>query len=118
MLQRIRVAMETGTFQKLAGEVEVDETFIGGLARNMHKKGREAKIHGTGGADKTVVMGFLQRNGEVRAFVVADRKKPTGQGKVRENIEPGSEVFTDALRSYEGLSPEVRAMSPTAWKTS
>jgi transposase-like protein len=106
MLQRVRVAMETGTFQKISGEVEVDETFIGGLARNMHKKVREAKIHGTGGADKTAVMGVLGRKGEVRAFVVSNRKKGTLQAKVRENVEPGSEVFTDALRSYEGLSPE------------
>ncbi|HEX4961910.1 MAG TPA: IS1595 family transposase [Thermoanaerobaculia bacterium] len=106
MLQRVRVAMETGTFQKISGEVEVDETFIGGLARNMHKKVREAKIHGRGPNDKTAVMGVLERKGEVRAFVVSNRKKGTLQAKVRENVEPGSEVFTDALRSYEGLSPE------------
>ncbi|HEX3526353.1 MAG TPA: IS1595 family transposase [Thermoanaerobaculia bacterium] len=106
MLQRVRVAMETGTFQKIAGEVEVDETFIGGLAKNMHKKVREAKIHGTGPTDKTAVLGVLQRDGEVRAFVVENRKKKTLQAKVRENVEPGSEVFTDTLRSYEGLSPE------------
>ncbi len=106
MLQRVRVAMETGSFQKVAGEVEVDETFIGGLARNMHKKVREAKIHGTGPVDKTAVMGVLERKGEVRAFVVRNRKKSTLQAKVREHVKPGSEIFTDALRSYEGLSPE------------
>jgi transposase-like protein len=106
MLQRVRVAMETGTFQKIAGEVEVDETFIGGLARNMHKKVREAKIHGTGPTDKTAVMGVLERKGEVRAFVVKNRKKATLQAKIREHVAPGSEVFSDALRSYEGLAPE------------
>ena len=106
MLQRIRVAMETGSFHKVSGEVEIDETFIGGLARNMHKKVREAKIHGTGPTDKTAVMGVLERKGEVRAFVVKNRKKATLQAKVRENVAPGSEVFTDALRSYEGLAPE------------
>jgi len=106
MLQRVRVAMETGTFRKVTGEVEVDETFIGGLARNMHKKVREAKISGRGPKDKTAVMGVLEREGEVRAFVVDNRKKGTLQAKIRENVEPGSEVFTDALRSYEGLSPE------------
>jgi transposase-like protein len=106
MLQRVRVAMETGTFTKLVGEVEIDETFIGGLAKNMHKHVREAKIKSRGPADKTAVMGVLQRDGEVRAFVVENRKKPTLQGKVRENVEPGAEVFTDALRSYEGLAPE------------
>jgi transposase-like protein len=106
MLQRIRVAMETGSFHKVSGEVEIDETFIGGLARNMHKKVRAAKIHGTGPTDKTAVMGVLERKGEVRAFVVKNRKKTTLQAKVRENVAPGSEVFTDALRSYEGLAPE------------
>src|SRR5436305_4098316 len=106
MLQRVRVAMETGSYHKLTGPVEADETFIGGLAKNMHKKVREAKIHGTGPTDKTAVLGVLQRDGEVRAFVVDDRKKKTVQTKVRENVEPGSEVFTDTLRSYEGLSPE------------
>lgn len=40
LLHRIRLAMQTGTFQKLSGEVEVDETYIGGLARNMHKSKR------------------------------------------------------------------------------
>lgn len=106
MLQRVRVAMTTGTFQKLAGTVEADETFIGGLAKNMHKHVRAAKIHGRGPTDKTAVMGILQREGEVRAFVVTSRKKNPLQSKVRENVEPGSEVFTDTLRSYEGLSPE------------
>jgi transposase-like protein len=105
MLQRIRVAMETGSFHKVSGEVEIDETFIGGLARNMHKKVREAKIHGTNPTDKTAVMGLLERKGEVRAFVVKNRKKATLQAKVRENVASGSEVFTDALRSYEGLAP-------------
>jgi hypothetical protein len=57
MLQRIRLAMQTGTFEKAVGQVEVDETFIGGKARNMHKWVREEKITGTGGKDKTMVVG-------------------------------------------------------------
>ncbi len=60
MLQRVRIAMTTGTFQKLAGTVEADETFIGGLAKNMHKHVRAAKIHGRGPTDKTAVMGILK----------------------------------------------------------
>lgn len=90
----------------LTRSLEVDETFIGGLAKNMHKHVRAAKIHGRGPTDKTAVMGILERKGEVRAFVVTSRKKKPLQSKVRENVEPGSEVFTDTLRSYEGLSPE------------
>jgi hypothetical protein len=48
MLHRIRLAMQDGTFNKLGGEVEVDETFIGGKARNMHKAKRAEKITGYG----------------------------------------------------------------------
>jgi len=66
MLHRIRVAMQTGTFDKLDGAVEVDETFIGGKASNMHKDVRERKITGTGGKDKTVVVGIRQRDGIMR----------------------------------------------------
>jgi transposase-like protein len=106
MLQRIRLAMQTGTFERVAGRVEVDETFIGGKARNMHKWVREEKITGTGGKDKTTVVGVLQRGGKVRATVTDSRRKKPLQAHVREHVEPGAEVFTDALKSYEGLNPE------------
>src|SRR5205085_6868974 len=52
LLHRIRLAMQTGTFEKLSGEVEVDETYIGGKARFMHKDKREAKIQGRGSVGK------------------------------------------------------------------
>ena len=104
MLQRIRLAMQSGSFDKLDGEVEVDETFIGGKARNMHKRDRARKITGTGGKDKTVVFGVRQRGGEIRATVVPDTRRGTLHAQVRENVAHGSAVYTDALRSYSGLS--------------
>ena len=58
-----------------AVEVEVDETFIGGKARNMHLDVKKRRITGTGGHDKTVVIGALERGGKVRTQVVADRKR-------------------------------------------
>ena len=58
MLHRIRLAMQAGSFSRLAGEVEVDETFIGGRARFMHKDKREKKIKGTGGLGKAAVVGL------------------------------------------------------------
>src|SRR3954470_5505481 len=58
MLHRIRLAMQTGSFDKLDGEIEVDETFIGGKARNMHADVRARKITGTGGTDKAAVVGI------------------------------------------------------------
>jgi transposase-like protein len=106
MLHRIRDAMQTGSFAKASGRVEVDETFIGGKARNMHKHIREQKITGTGGKDKTAVMGILERGGKVRTRVIANRKKTLLQAIVKEHVEQGAEIFTDALKSYEGLDAE------------
>src|SRR5215208_301248 len=63
MLHRIRLAMQTGSFEKFDGTVEVDETFIGGKARNMHKHIRRQKITRTGGADKATVVGIIERGG-------------------------------------------------------
>lgn len=72
MSHRIRLAMQTGTFEKLSGQVEADETFIGGKARNMHKSKRSEKITGRGMSGKVAVMGLLERHGEVRTKVVPD----------------------------------------------
>jgi transposase-like protein len=104
MLHRIRLAAQNKTFNKLAGEVEVDETFIGGKARNMHADKREEKIHGRGPDGKTIVAAVLERGGTVRAQVCHTRRKPELQEMIRENVEAGSEVFTDALKSYDGLN--------------
>src|SRR5204863_7625711 len=106
MNHRIRLALQNGSFEKMTGEVEVDETFIGGKARNMHKDKRAKKIHGTGGRDKTPVMGLLERNGEVRTVVVDNRKKGVLQTEVRKNVSAGSALYSDALASYEGLDGE------------
>src|SRR6204780_3590184 len=61
MDHRIRVALGMATPDKLTGHVEADETFVGGLARNMHADVKARKITGTGGKDKTMVMGILER---------------------------------------------------------
>ncbi len=106
MLHRIRLAMQAGGFDKIDGIAEVDETFIGGKARNMHKDVRARKITGTGGKDKTIVVGALQRGGNVRASVVADRTGPTLQGYVRDSVAEGATVYTDALNAYTGLEQD------------
>src|ERR1051325_11369754 len=106
MLHRIRLAMQSGTFEKLSGEVEVDESFIGGKARNMHKEKRERVITGTGGKDKVVVMGMLERGGNVRAMVVDNRRKRELQSQIREHVEAGAAIFSDELKSYEGLEAD------------
>ncbi len=103
MDHRIRLAMQSGTFEKVAGKFEADESFIGGLARNMHKD-KKAKITGTGGAGKAVVMGILDRErGKVRVKHVENVQRETLQAEIYKHVEEGSEVFTDAWVAYNGL---------------
>lgn len=107
MAHRIRFALHQGSFDSmLTGEVEADETFIGGKARNMHVSKRERRITGTGGKDKTAVMGLLQRGGKVRTQVISTRKKKELQGEVKKHVEAGAALYTDALLSYQGLSSD------------
>jgi len=107
MLHRIRMAMQSGSFAKFGGgdggEVEVDETFIGGKLKNMHARKRNRIIRAAGGATagaiaKTVVMGFLDRQQrQVRARVVRNTSRLTLQGEVLKNVEHGSSVYTDQV---------------------
>jgi len=103
MMHRIRKAMQSGSIMKASGEVEVDETFIGGKARNMHIAQRKRRITGTGGKDKTAVVGFVERGGKVQTVVVENRKKKTLHEEVKKRVEAGSALYTDELLSYEGL---------------
>jgi transposase-like protein len=109
MDHRIRFALHQGSFETmLSGHVEADETFIGGKARNMHKHIRARKITGTGGKDKTAVMGILERGkdgkqSKVRTQIVPNRKKAALQSEVRKHVEAGSALYTDDLNSYKGL---------------
>lgn len=111
LLHRIRKAMQVGTFKKLMGEVEIDETFIGAKARNIHrtvlaKRVAEFATPYTGrnqNIGKVAVMGLLERHGEVRTMVVPDTKRRSLQGEVYKHVEQGSTVYSDALRSYNNL---------------
>jgi transposase-like protein len=104
MLHRIRYAQHHGTINKMTGTVEADETFIGGKARNMHADKRAKKIHGRGPDGKTIVFGLLDREtGKVRTSVVGSRRKHHLHRQIRENVAPGAELNTDALKSYDGL---------------
>jgi len=106
MDHRIRCALGMVPTDKLIGEVEADETFIGGTARDMHLIKRQRRITGTGGKDKTAVMGMLERGGEVRTVVIANRKKKVLQEEVKKHVEAGAALYTDALLSYDGLASE------------
>jgi hypothetical protein len=80
MLHRVRLAMQDDLIGgMLGGEVEVDETFIGGKVRNMHKSCKERARKNSQFGDKAIVLGILQRAPEkkqksVRATVISDRK--------------------------------------------
>jgi transposase-like protein len=108
MMHRLRLVLQDEhDGGKLSGEVEVDETFIGGKARFMHAGKRAKKIKGgTGVAGKIVVMGLLERQGRVRTKVVENVRRRNLDPHVRENVEAGSTVYTDALPSYESLADE------------
>jgi transposase-like protein len=106
MLHRVREAMQDKTATKLAGEVEVDESFIGGKSRNMHAKRRAEVITGTGGKDKVIALGMVERGGNVRTFAVPSRRKHELHGKIRQHVKAGSALFSDALQSYNGLDGE------------
>jgi transposase-like protein len=107
MLQRIRLALQSNPTVKLGGsghEVEVDETFIGGAARNMHRDKHRRRFGTFPTKDKTAVMGILDRDkGEVRATVIPTRRKHVVQGEIRANVKQNTAVYTDALMSYMGL---------------
>jgi hypothetical protein len=108
MLQRLRLAMQDDlTGGKLGGEVEVDETFIGGKARNMHKADKRRKgLKGGGPAGKTIVLGMLEREGKVRATVIPDRSKSVMQENVRPHVETGSQIYSDDAGYYWKMEDE------------
>ena len=107
MLHRIRLAMQDDFFgSKLGGEVEVDETFIGGKARNMHLSERKRRITGTGGADKTIVFGMLERGGRVRAKVMPNRKRESVQPEIKQHVQVGAALYSDEFVAYKGLETD------------
>jgi transposase-like protein len=104
MLHRIRLAMRDETFSMLSGTVEVDETYIGGKARNMHASKRRQVPSGRSMAgNKTPVLGMIERGGKVHARVIGDLRRRSLHGHVSDVVEEGSAVYTDAFASYKGL---------------
>jgi transposase-like protein len=101
--------MQDGSIEKMKGRVEADETFIGAKARNIHKGKRRHIRSGTVG--KTAVMGLLERNtpettSRVRCKVIESIRRHDVDAPIRQYVEKGSEVFTDALKSYDKLADE------------
>jgi hypothetical protein len=112
VLHRVRTAMTAGSIMKFDGESEADETFVGGLSKNMHRSKR-AKVIGNarGHIGKTVVAGIVRRRSpkggsKVKAAVIPDVRGDTLRELVRSSVEPGSKLYTDAWVGYRGLSDE------------
>lgn len=104
MLHRLRHASQTKSFNApLTGDVEVDETYTGGKSKNMHKKDRKARKQYT---NKAAIVGFQQRNGELRAIHVPSTTKPIMHSVVRENVSHEARLITDSAQYYKGLTGE------------
>jgi transposase-like protein len=113
MLHRLRLALHSDSDGKLGGHVEADETYIGGAARNMHasKRKRIDVKRGRSIAGKVAVMGLLQRHGDgrqskVKTIVLKSLRSRGIQDLVRQHVELGSTMHTDAFKSYEGLQSQ------------
>lgn len=110
--------MQTGSFDKFDGGIEVDETYIGGKARNMHRHVRARKIrHGRGPGGKAVVAGVLQRGGRVRATVIDTPSQDVMHKHISDHVEPGTSVYTDTHGSYAGLEGYdlARSITPSCY---
>jgi transposase-like protein len=103
MLHRIRYAFGISEPVELSETVEVDETYVGGKAKNMHKSVRERKIVGRGASGKTAVIGLVERKGRVYAKPVSSTDAATLQGIIRDRVQKGATVCTDEFPAYSGL---------------
>jgi transposase-like protein len=117
VLHRIRLAMRTGSFQKFDGEIETDETWVGGRAINMHKTARDRRKVTQGGvAHQTMVVGSLQRAtddkpSQVHAEPMPDTEWDSPRAHVRRTVEPGADLYTDAAQVYRQLRSEYKHQS-------
>ncbi len=106
MLRRLRLLMQNGTVQKLGDHVEADEAHIGGKARNVPAHKREARIKGRGSVGKSIVVGMLERGGEVVTMRVGQADRRTLQGIAKAGVHKGGKLCTDAHKGYTGLVAE------------
>jgi hypothetical protein len=108
MMHRIRKAMTDVSGKKMGGNgpIEIDETFVGGKVKNMHKSRRVKGMDYSAGNGKAIVMGMLERGGKVRAGVIADRKLHNMQPVIDDNINPGSHIITDEHTNYPIIAGE------------
>lgn len=100
MLHRIRFAMADSVVGPLSGDVEVDETYVGGKPRykGQSKRGR--------GTNKQPVVALVERGGRVKTRPVANVTGATLKGIIRESVDRSSRIITDENTAYRGIGPE------------
>lgn len=101
MFKQIRSMLSDDDQPKLSGEIEMDESFYGGLEKNKHANKRQHQ--GTGGIGKTAVFGMVERKGRVVAKIVPNTQAATLMSHVIERTMPDSTVFTDEYPAYNPL---------------
>jgi transposase-like protein len=136
MLHRIRLAMKDQSFDRMGGEVEVDETYVGGKSEFMHKERRARKITSTGPKGKTAVLGMLERHGpngrsRVRAKVVSSTRRRVLLPEIKRNVETGlrSSLMNTHPIAWSNTNTPMRSLTtlnatcaerctPMDWRTS
>lgn len=103
VLQRIRACFGIENCNELDGIVEADETFIGGKNKNRHKDKKVPHSQGRSFKDKVPVMGMLQRDGKLNAFVVTDTKRKSIQPLIHKYVKTGTRLISDEWWAYRGL---------------
>jgi transposase-like protein len=107
MAHRIRHAMtQEPLASKLQGTVECDETYIGGKAKNMHRRDRARKIQGRGPVNKTPVMTLVERDGRVRSSQLERVTESNLKSALRCHVDPCANIMTDESPAYSGVELE------------
>lgn len=101
LMHRVRFALSDMTGCKLTGTVEVDETYIGGKPRRGDKKRKRGR-----GCPKSIVVGLVQRDGDVRARVIPNVTAKTLKSAILEHVDKKSKIMTDEWPAYRGLNRE------------
>lgn len=110
MLNKLREYMDCENGHQLEGEVEIDETFVGGKNKNRHKDKKVEKCQGRSFKDKVPVFGMIQRDGKLVAKTVSDTKAKTLEPLIKKHIKKGSIVFTDGWE-YGNMKADYTQMS-------
>lgn len=102
LMHRIRFAMQQNPTDggKMTGTIEVDETYVGGKAKNMHWSKLQASGITTGGVGKQCVLGIVQRGGGIHRRVITDVSAATLKGAIKEMVSATARVITDEHKSY------------------